>query len=86
MTTGQLIAIAVLLLVFAVGSIRHVHVGALALAAALGVGLTIGAESVSEILAGFPVDLMLLLLGMTFLLEVARGNGTLDRLVDGAVR
>lgn len=86
MTTGQLIAIAVLLLVFAVGSIRHIHVGALALAAALGVGLTIGAESVSEILAGFPVDLMLLLLGMTFLLEVARGNGTLDRLVGGAVR
>lgn len=86
MTTSQILALAVLLLVFAIGSIRHVHVGALALVAALGIGLTLGAESASQIMAGFPVDLMLLLLGITFLLEIARGNGTLDLLVDAAVR
>ena len=56
---------------------RHVHVGALALAAAVGVGLTFGAESVSEVMRGWPVDLMLILMGMTYLLAIARGNGTL---------
>lgn len=86
MTTSQILALAVLLLVFALGSVRNIHVGALALLAALGVGLTLGAESVSQIMAGFPVDLMLLLLGITFLLEIARSNGTLDRLVGAAVR
>jgi Na+/H+ antiporter NhaD/arsenite permease-like protein len=82
----QIIAICLLVLVFAIGSVRHVHVGALALAAAVGVGLTFGAESVSEVMRGWPVDLMLILMGMTYLLAIARGNGTLDRLVDSAVR
>lgn len=86
MTTSQIIAIGILLLVFAIGSFRQIHVGALALIAALGVGLTIGAESVGQVLAGFPVELMLLLLAMTFLLAIARTNGTLDLLVGAAVR
>lgn len=86
MTATQITALCILLVVFAVGSVRHVHVGAIALAGALGVGLTLGAESVSEIMRGWPVDLMLILLGMTYLLAVARANGTLDRLVDNTVR
>lgn len=36
MTTSQILALAVLLLVFALGSVRNIHVGALALLAALG--------------------------------------------------
>lgn len=86
MSATQITALCILLIVFAIGSLRHVHVGAIALAAALGVGLTLGAESVSEIMRGWPVDLMLILLGMTYLLAVARTNGTLDRLVDNTVR
>lgn len=86
MPISQIIAICCLVLVFVIGSLRHVHVGALALAAAVGVGLTLGAESVTEIMRGWPAELMLILLGMTFLLAIARGNGTLDTLVDMAVR
>ena len=86
MSATQITALCILLVVFAIGSLRHVHVGAVALAGALGVGLTLGAESVSEIMRGWPVDLMLILLGMTYLLAVARTNGTLDRLVDNTVR
>ncbi|MGV0742233.1 SLC13 family permease [Mycolicibacterium sp. XJ870] len=86
MTTVQLVSIGILLLTLAVGTIRGVHIGALTLAVALGVGLTLGAESVKEILGGFPVDLMLLLLGITYLVAIARVNGTLDRMVDWAVR
>ncbi|KWX59894.1 SLC13 family permease [Mycobacterium sp. NAZ190054] len=86
MTTVQLVSIGILLLTLAVGTIRGVHIGALTLAVALGVGLTLGAESVSEIMGGFPVELMLLLLGITYLVAIARVNGTLDRMVDWAVR
>ncbi|MDV3125203.1 SLC13 family permease [Mycobacterium sp. 21AC1] len=86
MTTVQLISIGILLLTLAIGTLRGVHIGALALAVALGVGLTLGAESAKEVMGGFPVDLMLLLLGITYLVAIARVNGTLDRLVDWAVR
>lgn len=86
MTTVQWVSIGILLLTLAIGTIRGVHIGALALAAALGVGLTLGAESVKEIMGGFPADLMLLLLGITYLVAIARVNGTLDRMVDWAVR
>ncbi|MET4431429.1 MULTISPECIES: SLC13 family permease [unclassified Mycolicibacterium] len=86
MTTVQLVSIGILLVTLAVATLRGVHIGALALAVALGVGLTLGAESTKEVMAGFPVDLMLLLLGITYLVAIARVNGTLDRLVDWAVR
>lgn len=84
--TVQFVAIGILVLVFGVGAARGVHIGALALTAAIGVGLTLGEQPLKEILGGFPVELMLLLLGMTYLIAIARANGTLDWLVDGAVR
>jgi Na+/H+ antiporter NhaD/arsenite permease-like protein len=86
MSTEQILALITLLLVFALGGWRRVHVGALAFAAALGFGLTLASETVPEILAGFPIELMLLLLGMTFLLAVSSKNGTIDYLVDATVR
>lgn len=82
----QFISIGILGLVLLVALFRDVHVGALALAAALGVGLTLGSESVKAILSGFPVELMLLLLGVTYLVAIARGNGTLDWMINAAVR
>lgn len=82
----QFLAIGILILVFVIGATRGVHIGALALAAAVGVGLTLGEQSLKAVLGGFPVDLMLLLLGMTYLIAIAQANGTLDRLVDAAVR
>lgn len=84
--TVQYISIGILGLILVIALFRSVHVGALALAAALGVGLTLGSESVKEVMGGFPVDLMLLLLGVTYLVAIARGNGTLDRLINAAVR
>ena len=49
--------------------------------AALGQRFTIG-----EVLAGFPTDLFLTLVGVTLLFTLARGNGTLDQVVRAAVR
>ncbi|MGI8312687.1 SLC13 family permease [Saccharopolyspora hattusasensis] len=84
--TVQFVAIGILVLVFVLGAVRGVHIGALALTAAVGVGLTLGRQPLEEVLGGFPVSLMVLLLGMTYLIAIARANGTLDWLVDGAVR
>ena len=39
-----------------------------------------------ELLGGFPTDLFLTLVGVTLLFTMARGNGTLDRVVRAAVR
>ncbi|WP_327302328.1 SLC13 family permease [Streptomyces sp. NBC_01298] len=83
--TLQLIALGVLALAFFVASVRSVHMGALTLAAALGVGLAAG-QPVKEILGGFPVSVVLLLLGVTYLFGIARSNGTLDVIVDVVVR
>ena len=44
--------------------------------ALLGTRFTIG-----EVLAGFPTDLFLTLVGVTLLFTLARGNGTLDQVV-----
>lgn len=82
----QLITLGVLVAVFAVATWRSVHMGALALAAALLVGTTIAGESIDEILASFPVDILLLLLGITLLFGIARSNGALEWLVTKAVR
>ena len=37
--------------------------------------------TVSQVLAGFPTDLFLTLVGVTLLFTLARGNGTLDQVV-----
>ena len=39
-----------------------------------------------EILGGFPAELVLTLIGVTYLFAIAQNNGTVDLLVRGAVR
>src|SRR6185295_11842171 len=43
-------------------------------------------ESVKEMYSGFPVDLLVLLAGVTYLFAIASNNGTVERLVLGAAR
>lgn len=83
--TSQLIALGVLALSFFIATVRSVHMGALTLAAALAVGLAAG-QSVEDILGGFPVSVVLLLLGVTYLFGIARSNGTLEWIVECVVR
>jgi di/tricarboxylate transporter len=82
----QLITIFVLALVFLVGTVRSVNLGALALVAAFGVGVGVFALDTDEILAGFPAELFVILVGVTFLFAIASGNGTVDWLVQLAIR
>jgi Na+/H+ antiporter NhaD/arsenite permease-like protein len=84
--TVEIVALLVLVAVFALSAVRNIHMGALALVAALIVGVLIVGESFDDVLAGFPVDALLILLGITYLFGIARETGTIDWLVDRSVR
>ncbi|MGC7098389.1 SLC13 family permease [Amycolatopsis lurida] len=82
----QLITVAALALVFLIATVLPVHMGALAFVAAFVVGTAFAGESTDDIAAGFPGDLFVILVGVTLLFAIAKGNGTVDWLVHAAVR
>ncbi|MDN4160181.1 SLC13 family permease [Nocardioides abyssi] len=82
----ELISLAVLVVVFLVATVRGVNMGALALVAAFVVGLTVYDLEVDGVLAGFPSDLFVILVGVTYLFALAKNNGTVDWIVHAAVR
>ena len=60
----QLVAILVLALVFLVSTTRSINMGAIAFAAAFGVGTLVADMDVDAIFAGFPGDLFVVLVGV----------------------
>jgi len=50
------------------------------------VGTAAAGESPRDMLAGFPVDLFVLLVGVTYLFAIASANGTVGRTIHGAAR
>ena len=68
--------IAGLVLVFIVGTARPVNLGALALVMTYLVGGLVAGEAAAAMYRGFPVDLLILLVGVTYLFGVAAANGT----------
>ncbi len=76
--------IAGLVVIFVIGTVRPVSLGALALVMTYLIGTLVVGESVSEMYRGFPVDLLVLLVGVTYLFGIATSNGTLERFVEGA--
>jgi di/tricarboxylate transporter len=82
----ELISILVLGLIFVIATLLPVNIGVLAFAASFLVGTLIADQSSDDIIAGFPSDLFLTLVGITFLFAVAQNNGTVDWLVELAVR
>ncbi|MGV9499738.1 SLC13 family permease [Streptomyces sp. NPDC003642] len=82
----ELLSILVLVVVFVIATTRSVNMGALAFAAAFGVGGLVADLDADGIFAGFPGDLFVVLVGVTYLFAIARANGTTDWLVHAAVR
>jgi Na+/H+ antiporter NhaD/arsenite permease-like protein len=83
---GQIISIVVLLAVFAVGTLRPVNLGAVALVATFGVGLLVAHENFDKSISGFPISVFVLLVGVTYLFGIASVNGTIEWLVTSAAR
>jgi di/tricarboxylate transporter len=82
----HVIGIAGLALVFVIGSLRPVNLGALALAMTFIVGIGFGGESLTDLYRGFPVDLLVLLVAVTYLFAIAARNGSIEWVVGGAAR
>jgi di/tricarboxylate transporter len=82
----QLLTILVLLAMFVVATVFPVNIGALAFVAAFLVGLLALSMDADAILGGFPADLFLTLVGVTYLFAIAKNNGTVDLMVRAATR
>ena len=71
------LSVAAILVAIALGTLGRVNVGLVAIAFAFVIGHFLVGLSGREIVAGWPVGLFFMLLGMTLLFGIARANGTL---------
>ncbi|SFB91595.1 Na+/H+ antiporter NhaD [Nocardioides terrae] len=79
-------AILALIALFVVGTVLPINMGALAYVAAWLVGMYALDLDEKTILGGISGDLVLTLIGVTYLFAIARNNGTVDLIVSSAVR
>ena len=82
----HLISIGALGAMFVVATVLPINMGVLAFVGAFLVGTLVAGSSAKAILGGFPADLFLTLVGITYLFALAQNNGTIDWLVKLAVR
>jgi len=82
----HVVGISGLVFVFLIGALRPINLGALALVMTYLVGTIFVREGVKEMYSGFPVDLLVLLVGVTYLFAIAESNGAVGRVVAGAAR
>lgn len=90
----DVVALVVLVVVFGIATVRSVNMGALAFVAAFVVALVVyrlpsgtdDGSALSTVLGGFPGELFVILVGVTYLFAIAKNNGTVDWLVHVAVR
>jgi Na+/H+ antiporter NhaD/arsenite permease-like protein len=80
------ISLAALAIAVVIAIVRNVNVGPLSLAIALVVGHYMGAVKIKDIIAGYPVNVFIMLAGITYLFAIANINGTLEKLTKFAVR
>lgn len=79
------VALAALAVAVAISCTTTINVGVLSLALAFVVGVFLNGMTVEAVLAGFPVPLLVTLVGVTLLFSIAESNGTLGRLTARAV-
>jgi Dicarboxylate carrier protein MatC N-terminus len=92
----EILSIVVLVHMFVIATTMPVNLGALSFVAAFFVGtiavglsvdeIILGVPGDGEIEGGFPGDLFLLLVGLTYLFSLAQNNGTVDLLVQWCMR
>ena len=73
-----ILAITIFVAVFAIATIRNIHLGVLMVPAAVAVGVWLAGMPVRDILAGFPINILVLIAGVTYFFGIAQGNGTVD--------
>lgn len=81
-----IVSVCALVFAVAVSCVSRLNVGVLSLALAWIVGVYVAGMPLSAVISGFPSQLFLTLTGVTLLFALAQTNGTLERLVNHAVR
>lgn len=82
---AEIFALLIFIAFFAIGAIRGVHIGVLMIAGAAGTGILLAGMTMKEIVEGFPLSIMILLVGVTYFFAIAQTNGTIDALIDRAL-
>lgn len=89
------LTISVLVLIFLLGTLRNINLGILGLIGAFLVALAVpefadaaedSGDVFDQVFSGFPVDLMIALMGLTYLFGFAQLNGTIDIILRWAMR
>lgn len=89
------LTISVLVLIFLLGTLRNINLGILGLIGAFLVALAVpefadaaedSGDVFDQVFGGFPVDLMIALMGLTYLFGFAQQNGTIDIILSWAIR
>jgi di/tricarboxylate transporter len=81
----ELIPILALVAMFVAATLLPINMGTLGFVAAFLVGTVAVGMSTEDIIAGFPSELFLTLVGVTYLFAIAQNNGTVDLMIRGAV-
>ncbi len=84
--SSHMISIYVLALMFVIATVLPINMGVIAFVGAFLVGTLAAGMQTKAIMAGFPAELFLTLVGITFLFAQAQNNGTIDWLVRLALR
>ncbi|MFL4477292.1 SLC13 family permease [Paeniglutamicibacter sp. ORCA_105] len=80
------ISIIVLAVMFLIATVLPINMGALAFVGAFLLGAVFLGMDSKDILASFPGGLFLTLVGVTYLFAIAQNNGTIDLLINKAVK
>jgi di/tricarboxylate transporter len=80
------ISLGALIIAITLSMVTSVNVGVVSMAMAWIVGVYLGGMPVGKVVANFPVDLLINLVGITLLFGMANNNGTLGRIAARAVR
>ncbi|GGG63890.1 hypothetical protein GCM10011374_29250 [Kocuria dechangensis] len=82
----EVLSIVILAAMFVVATVLPVNMGALAFVGAFVLGVFVLGMDTDQILDAFPGGLFLTIVGVTYLFAIAQKNGTVDLLVQGAVK
>lgn len=77
----EIISILALVAMFVLATLLPINIGVMAFVAAFVVGTTVAGMDGETILGGFPGELAVTLIGITYLFAIATNNGTIDWLV-----
>lgn len=83
---AQLLALLVFAVLFVIGTATPINLGLLALVAAYIVGVFVAGMEARDVARSLPADLLITLVGVTYLFAVAQANGAIARMIAAATR